>query len=421
MADVLSHEFSEHNEIELEYSQFPVFYKENDLQVAFIDSQDKIYALQPETMSAEDKALISDLYHDYQVHTESYAVLTHSGSETTMLYAVAPVFGSEEQPIGFVCLLLPLNAFDTYVDNLRLLLGGSMLGVILLGIAVSVGLTNYFSRQFSNAQDLAATVASGDYHLRIPEKGPIELRNLSHYLNLMAEKLEDQTQTRQTLLANVAHELARPLAGLQLGIESLRKGAVENPELTDDLLVGMAQTVQRFESLIDDITLAAQPKSTPIVLEQTAIPVEPFLRGIANRFWSQADSQGIAMEIDVEKGIPPVYADEKRLNQIIGNLLSNAIKFSPDGGIVHLMAESTDDHQIRISVRDHGEGIHNAEAEYLFEPFYQGDIGRRIKQGMGLGLAIALQLARAHGGGITIQNHPDGGTVAIVTLPRAEI
>jgi signal transduction histidine kinase len=296
-----------------------------------------------------------------------------------------------------------------------------MLGVILLGIAVSVGLTNYFSRQFSNAQDLAATVASGDYHLRIPEKGPIELRNLSHYLNLMAEKLEDQTQTRQTLLANVAHELARPLAGLQLGIESLRKGAVENPELTDDLLVGMAQTVQRFESLIDDITLAAQPKSTPIVLEQTAIPVEPFLRGIANRFWSQADSQGIAMEIDVEKGIPPVYADEKRLNQIIGNLLSNAIKFSPDGGIVHLMAESTDDHQIRISVRDHGEGIHNAEAEYLFEPFYQGDIGRRIKQGMGLGLAIALQLARAHGGGITIQNHPDGGTVAIVTLPRAEI
>lgn len=421
MAEIISHENAEHNEIELEHIQFPLIYQNKDLKVVFIDTQEVIYPIQPDTLSAEEKALISDLYHDSPIHTESYAVLTHVESETTLLYAVAPVEGADSKTLGYVCLLLPLNEFDAYVNNLRLLLGGSMIAMILLGIGVSIGLTNFFSRQFSNAQDLAATVAGGDYHLRIPEKGPSELRNLSHYLNLMAEKLEEQTQMRRTLLANVAHELARPLAGLQLGIESLRKGAVENPELTDDLLVGMGQTVQRFESLIDDLTLAAQPKTTPIMLEQTAIPVEPFLRGIANRFWSLADSREISMEIEVEKGLPQVFADEKRLNQIVGNLLSNAIKFSPSGGVVHLTADSTDQRQIRIHVRDHGEGIDPADSENLFEPFYQGDIGRRIKQGMGLGLAIALQLTRAHGGDIIIQNHPDGGTVAIVTLPEAEI
>ena len=72
-------------------------------------------------------------------------------------------------------------------------------------------------------------------------------------------------------------------------------------------------------------------------------------------------------------------------------------------------------------MRDHGEGIHKDEVEYLFEPFYQGDIGRRIKQGMGLGLAIARQLTLAHDGELTIQNHPDGGTVAAVTLPSSDI
>lgn len=421
IADIISHEYAEHNEIELEHIQFPLIYENKDIDIVFVDSKEEIFPIQPETISEEERELINDLYQDSDFYNENYVTLIKLESRERTLFAAAPVVGSDSQTVGYVCLLLPLSEFDLYIDNLRLLLGGSMLGVILLGIVVSVGLTNFFSRQFSNAQDLAATVASGDYHLRIPEKGPTELRNLSHYLNLMAEKLEDQTQMRQTLLANVAHELARPLAGLQLGIESLRKGAVENPELSDDLLVGMGQTVQRFESLIDDLTLAAQPETIPLVLEQTAIPVEPFLRGIANRFWSLADSREISIEINVEKGIPQVYADEKRLNQIIGNLLSNAIKFSPSGGVIYLNADSDDQHQVRISVQDQGEGINSTDADNLFEPFYQGDIGRRIKQGMGLGLAIAMQLVQAHGGELSIQNHPDGGTVAIVTLPGADI
>ena len=60
------------------------------------------------------------------------------------------------------------------------------------------------------------------------------------------------------------------------------------------------------------------------------------------------------------------------------------------------------------------------EVEHLFEPFYQGDVGRRIKQGMGLGLSIAHQLARAHGGNLKLENHPKGGTLAILTLPIAD-
>jgi signal transduction histidine kinase len=58
--------------------------------------------------------------------------------------------------------------------------------------------------------------------------------------------------------------------------------------------------------------------------------------------------------------------------------------------------------------------------EHVFEPFYQGDIGRRIKQGMGLGLSIAHQLAQAHEGSLTLENHPEGGMLATLILPIAE-
>jgi signal transduction histidine kinase len=262
-------------------------------------------------------------------------------------------------------------------------------------------------------------VASGDYHLRIPEDGPTELRDLSHYLNVMAEKLQKQMNTRQRLLSNVAHELARPLAGLQLGIESLRKGAIQDPDLSDDLLVGMGQTINRLEDLIDDITLAAQPETSPIELHLTALAIEPFLQGVATRFWSLADSRGLSFEVRVEAGLPPVLADEKRLNQIVGNLVDNAIKFTPHGKTILLSAEHTDQEKVRILVHDGGKGISPGEAQHLFEPFYQGDIGRRIKQGMGLGLSIAQQLAQAHDGTLILENHPEGGTLAILTLPIA--
>jgi signal transduction histidine kinase len=239
-------------------------------------------------------------------------------------------------------------------------------------------------------------------------------------LNQMAEKLQEQLKTRRTLLANVAHELARPLAGLQLGIESLRKGAIQDPDLADDLLVSMGQTIRRVEDLIDDITLAAQPDPSRIELHPTALAVEPFLQGVSTRFWSLAESRGSRLEVQVEAGMPFVLADEKRLNQIVGNLVDNAIKFTPHGKTIRLSAECAEDGYGRLLVHDGGIGISPDEAEHLFEPFYQGDVGRRIKQGMGLGLSIAQQLAQAHGGCLTLENSPEGGTLAILTLPVAD-
>ena len=204
-------------------------------------------------------------------------------------------------------------------------------------------------------------------------------------------------------MANVAHELARPLAGVQLGIESLRKGAIQDPDLADDLLVNMRQSIRRLGGLIDDVTLAARPETRPVELHCTELAIEPFLKGIAARCWALAESRGIKLEVRLDADLPPLYADEKRINQIVGNLLDNAIKFTLRGRVIHISAEHADQDTVRILVHDGGKGISPEEAAHLFEPFYQGDIGRRVKQGMGLGLAIAQQLTQAHGGHLELK------------------
>jgi len=419
LSRIIGHEYLEYGELKLEGPEFSFIGREENMLSVFIDPSGTLYELVPGTVSAYQEEIFRELSAQHPVYEDSYVSLTHFETETNNVYAAAPVIVKNES-IGTVCLLMPLGDLETYILRLRWLLISAIIFVAMLGVGVSILITNYFSRQFSRAQGLAATVSQGDYHLRIPEEGPTELRDLSRYLNQMAEKLLDQMQTRQRLLANVAHELARPLAGLQLGIESLRKGAIQDLDLADDLLVSMGFTIHRLESLIDDITMAARPEATTIVLNPTALAVEPFLQGMATRFWSLADSRGLKLKVQVEAGLPPVNADEKRLNQIVGNLLDNAIKFSPRGKTINLSAEYAGERNVRIMVHDGGKGISREEAEHLFEPFYQGDIGRRIKQGMGLGLSIAWQLAHAHGGSLTLENHPKGGTLAILTLPAVD-
>lgn len=416
---IVGHEIAEHGMAIFNRVEFPQLRLDENMHAVYINGSGELYELRQGTVNPREAELFLQFSSEYSIKDDSFSTLVKSGLESTSVYAAAPVFDPQNQRIGTVCLLLPIGYLDSYIARLRWLLVGAILFVVLLGAGGSTLLTNYFSRQFSRAQRLAATVADGDYHLRIPEEGPTELRDLSRYLNQMAGKLQAQLKMRRTLLSNVAHELARPLAGLQLGIESLRKGAIQDPDLADDLLVNMGQTIRRIEGMVDDITLAAQPETRPIELHCSALAVGPFLQGIATRFWTLSESRGTSLEVHVEADLPSIYADEKRLNQIVGNLMDNAIKFSKHGGVIRLSAERADECHVHIFVHDGGSGISLEEVEHLFEPFYQGDLGRRIKQGMGLGLAISHQLARAHGGSLELKNHPDGGALAILTLPIA--
>jgi signal transduction histidine kinase len=417
LSNIVSHEIEEQDEVRIEPEDIPAAEFEDIMSAVYIDSSGSMNELIPGRTSPQQSDLFRQLSDEYQISQYSFATLVGADVGEANIYAAAPVIDSRNQILGKVCLLLPLRDVESYIVRLRWLLTAATIVIACLGVGVSILLTNLFSRQFSHVQRLAATVAEGNYHLRIPESGPTELHDLSHYLNVMADKLQEQLKTRQILLANVAHELARPLTGLLLGVESLRKGAIQDPNLADDMLVSMGQTIKRLEGLVDDITLAALPETRPLTLDRIELAIEPFLKGVATRFWTLAESRGIRIEVRVDADVPTVFADEKRLNQIVGNLVDNAIKFTPRGKVIRLSAERPNENQVRLMVHDGGKGISPEEAEHIFKPFYQGDLGQRLKQGMGLGLSIAQQLAQTHGGTLTLENHPAGGALAILTLP----
>jgi signal transduction histidine kinase len=334
------------------------------------------------------------------------------------IYAAAPLYDPGGRVVGAVCLILPLHDFEASMVNTRsevlLIVAGLSFLSLLLGLAVAVFLT----RPLTQAKKLAARVAGGDYSLRLPEEGPRELAELGGHLNRMAAELEKQAEARRMVLAKVAHELARPLGGLRLGVDALRNGAVAEPALADDLLQEMEKTIDSMASLTDDLSLASRPITRPAALHKTQVELTPFIASLESRFSMRASGRGIHLTHELPASLPTVVADEGRLMQIMSNLMDNAIKFTPEGGCVVLSA-CVHDSQLTLEVRDTGPGIPPGDLAHLFEPFYRGEIPSRDSSGTGLGLVVARQLAEAHSGRIELANRPEGGALARLTLPLA--
>jgi signal transduction histidine kinase len=121
--------------------------------------------------------------------------------------------------------------------------------------------------------------------------------------------------------------------------------------------------------------------------------------------------------IDLPEQLPPLHADELRLERTLYNLLENAIKYSPKGGEIRVFAKAEQDHLV-IGVSDQGIGISAHDQTKLFEPFQRlEDRSVRGTRGAGLGLLVCRRLVEAHGGRIWVESEPGRGSTFFFTLP----
>jgi signal transduction histidine kinase len=154
-------------------------------------------------------------------------------------------------------------------------------------------------------------------------------------------------------------------------------------------------------------------------LERAQVDLNSLLELVIDKFTLQAKHARVSLLPKVNQ-LPLVIGDSDRLTQVFTNLMDNAIKFTPAGGQVILKADPIGD-QVRIAVKDSGEGIPQAEMPRIFERFYQLDKSRQGGQGrgVGLGLPIALEVIQAHSGKIYAHSKDGEGSVFIVDLPVA--
>ena len=279
------------------------------------------------------------------------------------------------------------------------------------------------------AATAATQLAEGDLSVRLSERGPGEVGELTAAFNHMAEELESQRRELQTqneklreserrkseLVHIVSHELRTPLASI-LGFTSVLLNRDAEPEEQRRYLEIIDREGRRLSDLLNDFLDAERLDEGHLILEPELIDVSRVVTEQVRLFEGQSEKH----ELDMVVPSTPltVRGDPNRLAQVVGNLLSNAIKYSPEGGTVHVVAEQANG-VVRVSVRDEGLGIPEDQQERVFVKFFRGDAPASGIPGTGLGLTIARSVVEAHGGSMNFESGSGEGSVFWLELPTA--
>jgi two-component system, cell cycle sensor histidine kinase PleC len=214
-------------------------------------------------------------------------------------------------------------------------------------------------------------------------------------------------------IANISHELRTPLTSI-LGFAEVLASGMDGP-----LTPSQARDVETIQGssrhlleLIDDLIDIASIEANRLQLETQRVDVGPVVREAAETVRPLAGQKGIRLEIEAPAGIH-AEADPRRLGEIVLHLVSNAVKFTPSGGRVRVDVAPG----IEIRVQDSGVGIAADDQSRIFEKFVR--IADPTVPGTGLGLTVARELARMHGGDLTVTSAVGLGSTFIVTIPAA--
>ena len=232
-----------------------------------------------------------------------------------------------------------------------------------------------------------------------------------------SEQLEQSTKYKSEFLANMSHELRTPLNSILL----LSKLMSDNKEL-DPEYIEYAEVIQSsgqgLLGLIDEILDLSKIEAGKMKLEMADVSIDEVSTDMRSLFNPMAKSKHLELLIDLQEGLPLIFTDKMRLEQILKNLLSNAIKFTSKGSVTLKITNDAPLGAILFSVTDTGIGIPASKQGLVFEAFQQADGStRRRFGGTGLGLSISRELAKLLGGEIDLISEENSGSTFTLSLP----
>lgn len=351
------------------------------------------------------------------------AIVLAAGATTTAVVAaiVGPPLFREHLHLAGVPMNSPeeVHAEEAYAYATVMSIGGALAVSALAALAVSFYVSRRLQRSITEVASAATDVAQGNYETRVsPPRLGDDFDELSTAFNQMASRLQDVDSTRQRLFRDLAHEIRTPVAVLEAYIEALEDGVRTLTPQTAAMLRDQTRRLVRFS---DDVAALAKAEESSVSMSYATIDVDRLTRQCVAAAQERYDSKGVALRLRPQKSLPPLWADEQRLSQVLGNLLDNALRHTPSGGSVDVSCIRDGD-RLRIAVADSGEGIAPEHLTRVFERFYRADAARdREHGGAGLGLAIAKALVEAHDGFISVASAGQGaGATFAVDLPIAE-
>lgn len=228
-------------------------------------------------------------------------------------------------------------------------------------------------------------------------------------------KLENM---RRDFVSNVTHELKTPLTSIKGFVETLKNGAIEQPEVAHRFLDIIDIETDRLASLINDILTLSEIEN---IRKDQVIQEYDFtdiIQEVSMLFLKRVEEKGIEFIMEFQPELPMFPCNRNRMKQLLINLLDNAIKYTEKGSVKVTLRLSNDKESMILKISDTGIGIPEEDQERIFERFYRVDKGRSRKMGgTGLGLSIVKHIVELYQGQLELKSQMNVGTTIRISFP----
>jgi two-component system, OmpR family, phosphate regulon sensor histidine kinase PhoR len=224
---------------------------------------------------------------------------------------------------------------------------------------------------------------------------------------------------RRDFVANASHELRTPIAAVRSATETLRAGALDDPNFAARFVDIIERNAQRLQSLLEDMLELSKLESNEFKLKRERVDLGRVVPIVLGLFRERAEKKAVRLGAELSRPPAAIEGDARALEHVLSNLVDNAVKYCPAGTRV-LVRASLEGDRVHLVVSDTGPGIPTEHLPRVFERFYRVDAGRsRDLGGTGLGLSIVKHMVEAMRGKVWVESEVGRGSTFVVSLPRA--
>lgn len=282
--------------------------------------------------------------------------------------------------------------------------------VVIVSVFVAVGVGYLISKPIKKINDSAKLLAKGNRDIVFDGKGYLEIEDLNNTLNYAVVELKKTEQLQKELLANISHDLKTPITLISGYAEMMKDFPEENTKENLELIV---EECNRLNLLVNDLLELSKLQSKTTIFNDTLFNLTKLIKDIVER-------QKLLSEFEIEFNYEMecfIYADEKRISQVIYNFITNAINYSKDIKKI-IIEQQYIDNKVSISVKDFGIGIKEEDLSLIWNRYYRVDkTHKRDIKGTGLGLSIVKEILDHYGYEYYVVSDEGKGSTFTVCIP----
>lgn len=339
----------------------------------------------------------------------------HNYFQEEMITVIAPVTEGFVTR-GYLLIHKPYQYIADAKVNIILIMYMVLLVIYILSFSILLGVHFFVYRPLRKITEAAKQYASGNLEHEIHINTEDEIGYLSASLNYMSSQIRDMNDYEKKFIANISHDFRSPLTSIKGYVNAMADGTIP-VEMYEKYLKIILFETERLTDLTQDLLTLNEFDTKELLLDKNNFDIHEVIRNTAASFEGTCTAKKISIELIFASKTLNVYADKRKIQQVLYNLLDNAIKFSNPDSIVSV--ETTERFgKIFISVKDSGIGIPKKSLNQIWERFYKTDLSRgKDKKGTGLGLAIVNEIMKAHGENINVISTEGVGSEFIFSLP----